>query len=192
MADLPIALLPEITAITRDTLYVVSEGGTTYKVKAGNTSGDAAIGVFQSSVDQTITGTTSESYVVQMEQSFVSYGVEVVDNSKITVLSAGTYNLAFSLQLEKISGAGSYTISIWSRINGIDVPDSTGDIVLAGTPLVSPTIASWSLLNILNAGDYVELVWSSDNTNVKLYAIPERINPVRPASPSVAITMSEL
>jgi hypothetical protein len=98
MADLPIALLPEITAITRDTLYVVSEGGTTYKVKAGNTSGDAALGVFQSSVDQTITGTTSESYVVQMEQTLDSYGVEIVDNSKITALSAGTYNLFFSIQ----------------------------------------------------------------------------------------------
>ena len=192
MADLPIALLPEITAITKDTLYVVSEGGTTYKVKAGNTSGDAAIGVFQSSVDQTITGTTFESYVVQMEQSFVSYGIEIVDNSKITVLSAGTYNLSFSLQLSKTLGTGSYVISIWARINGIDVPDSTGDIVLAGIPSVSPTIASWSLLNILNAGDYVELVWSSDNTNVKLYSIPERVNPDRPASPSVSVTMDEL
>lgn len=192
MADLPIALLPEITAITRDTLYVVSEGGTTYKVKAGNTSGDAALGAFQSSVDQTITGTTSESYVVQMEQTFDSYGVEVVDNSKITVLSAGTYNLTFSIQLQKTAGAGTYTISIWSRINGVDVSDSTGDVVLVGTPGSSPAIASWGLLSHLESGDYVELVWSSDNADVKLYAIPTRINPDRPASPSVSVTMSQL
>ena len=192
MADLPIALLPEITAITTDTLYVVSDGGTTYKVKAGNTSGDAALGVFQSSLDQTITGTTDESYVVSMEQSFTSYGVEIVDNTKITVLSAGTYNLSFSMQLEKTSGADPYTISIWSRINGVDVVDSTGDVVLVGTPGSSPIIASWSLLNQLDAGDYIELVWASNNVNVKLYAIPTRINPVRPASPSVSVTMSQL
>lgn len=192
MPDLPIALLPEISAITTDTLFVVSDGGTTYKVKAGNTSGDAAYGQFLSSVDQFITSGATQSYVMSADTVIDSVGVTVVDGSKFTFLSGGTYNLGFSVQLEKTLGAGTYTISIWANQNGLPIDDSTGDIILVGTPLSSPTIAAWTYLLTVNAGDNVELLWSSSSSDVKLYAIPTRTNPDRPASPSVSVVITQL
>lgn len=192
MPDLPINLLPEITGITTDTLFVVSDGGTTYKVKAGNTSGDAAYGQFLSSVDQFITGTTSQEYIMSADTVIDSVGVTIVDGSKFTFLSGGTYNLAFSTQLEKTAGAGTYTISIWANQNGYPIDDSTGDIILVGTPLASPTIVAWSYLVTVNSGDNVELLWSSSSVDAKLYAIPIRSNPSRPASPSVSVIITQL
>jgi hypothetical protein len=192
MPDLPIALLPEITGITTDTLFVVSDGGTTYKVKAGNTSGDAAHGQFLSTVDQFITGTTSQSYIMSADTVIDSEGVTVVDGSKFTFLSGGTYNFAFSSQLIKTTGAGAYTISIWLNQNGTPLIDSTGDVVLAGTPISSPLIAAWTYLLSVESGDNVELVWSSDVADVKLYAIPIRSNPSRPTSPSVSVIITQL
>lgn len=192
MADLPIALLPEITAITTDTLFVVSDGGTTYKVKAGNTSGDAAYGQFLSSVDQLITGVTTQEYVMSAETIIDSFGITVVDGSKFTFLSGGTYNLAFSAQLEKTTSTGPYTISIWANQNGTPIDESTGDIILTGPLLASPTIAAWSYLVTVNPGDNVELLWSSNSVNVKLYAIPIRTEPNRPSSPSVSVIITQL
>jgi hypothetical protein len=192
MPDLPIALLPEITGITTDTLFVVSDGGTTYKVKAGNTSGDAAHGQFLSTVDQFITGTTSQSYIMSADTVIDSEGVTVVDGSKFTFLSGGTYNFSFSSQLIKTTGAGAYTISIWLNQNGNPIIDSTGDVVLAGTPISSPLIAAWTYLLTVESGDNVELVWSSDVADVKLYAIPIRSNPSRPTSPSVSVIITQL
>lgn len=192
MADLPIVGLPEITAITTDTLFVVSDGGTTYKVKAGNTSGDASYGQFLSSSDQFISGSVTDAYIISADTTIDSYGISVVDGSKFTFLSAGTYNLAFSAQLGKVSGSGAYTVSIWANLNGTPIDDSTGDIVIEGIPAASPKIVAWTYLLKVNAGDYVELVWSSDNTNSKLYAIPTRVDPIRPASPSIAVIINEL
>lgn len=192
MADLPIALLPEISAITTDTLFVVSEGGTTYKVKSGNTSGGVSHAEFASLVDQFITGTTSQSYVMSADTVIHSEGISVVDGSKFTFLSGGTYNFAFSSQLIKTEGVGSYTISIWLNQNGSPLVDSTGDVVLVGTPISSALIASWTYLLTVEAGDNVELLWSSDIADVKLYAIPIRTNPDRPTSPSVSVIISQL
>jgi len=121
-----------------------------------------------------------------------SYGISVVDGSKFTFLSGGTYNLAFSAQLGKVSGSGAYTISIWARLNGTDIDDSTGDMVIEGIPSAAPKIAAWTYLITVNPGDYVELVWSSDNVNSKLYAIPTRVDPIRPACPSVIVAINEL
>jgi len=192
MPNLPINQLPEITAITTNTLCVVSDGGTTYKVKAGNTSGDAAYGQFISTSDQFITGSVSDAYIMSAGTTLDTYGVSVVDNSKFTFLSGGTYNMAFSAQLIKTAGAGTYTISIWLRLNGVDVLDSTGDVVLIGTAGSSPIIAAWTYLINVNAGDYVELVWSSDNVDSKLYSIPTRTNPTRPISPSLIVSLIQL
>ena len=171
---------------------MVSDGGTTYKVKAGNTSGDAAYGQFLSSVDQFITSGATQSYVMSADTVIDSVGVTVVDGSKFTFLSGGTYNLGFSVQLEKTLGAGTYTICIWANQNGLPIDDSTGDIILVGTPLSSPTIAAWTYLLTVNAGDNVELLWSSSSSDVKLYAIPTRTNPDRPASPSVSVVITQL
>jgi hypothetical protein len=58
-------------------------------------------------------------------------GVNVVNNSEIQVTFAGVYNIQFSLQLS--SSVNQQTeATIWIRKNGIDVPNTAGDVYTQG------------------------------------------------------------
>jgi hypothetical protein len=41
----------------------------------------------------------------------------------------------------------------------------------------------------MNAGDYVEVVWSTTNISVSMQNIPAQISPTRPVTPSLILTM---
>lgn len=66
MPDLPISLLPELTAVTPDTQYAVEEGGTTYRLKESTLNPlPTNRGLFsQTATSVTISGTTSETSVI--------------------------------------------------------------------------------------------------------------------------------
>ena len=94
-------------------------------------------------------------------------GIQLVDNSKITFLHAGKYNIAFSDQLHATGGGGSgITINIWLAKNGVAVEDTnTKVIVNNNNPYF---VAAWNFFVNVNANDYYQLMWSADNANVKL------------------------
>ena len=65
-----------------------------------------------------------------------SNGVSVVGGTAITVVNAGTYTKMFTTIIDKTAG-GTSTISIWLRLNGVDVVGSRQDLSLTNTlPLV--------------------------------------------------------
>lgn len=103
--------------------------------------------------------------------------------SRIVVDNAGIYNFQFSLQLDKSSGATGHTY-IWARINGTDVTASASEVAVQGT--AAETIAAWNFVLEMDAGDYFELMWSVDDTNIQIKAVTAA-SPV-PAIPSVILT----
>ena len=62
MPDLPISLLPELTAITQNAEFTVSQDGTTYRVKNSNlTPFPTVYGLFSQTANSTaVSATTSE------------------------------------------------------------------------------------------------------------------------------------
>jgi hypothetical protein len=66
MPDLPISLLPELTAVTPDTQYAVEEGGTTYRLKESTLNPlPTNRGLFsQTATSVTISGTTTETSII--------------------------------------------------------------------------------------------------------------------------------
>ena len=192
MSNLPISQLPEITEITSDALFVVVASGTTYQIKSSNTASGLAKGSFYSTETQTITGTTEEPYLMYTEVTDISQGISVVDNTKFTVESGGTYNLIFSAQMDKSTYGSPSLIAIWLRINGEDVEWTAGEV---GTPpAVTPSriILGWNYLYNLNAGDYMELVWYSNNPNTIIKANPRDEELGLPGVPSVAVTITQV
>lgn len=106
--------------------------------------------------------------------------------SNFEVQQAGRYNLQFSVQLDKASGAGSH-IFIWFRKNGVDIPYSASEVAIQGT--TAESIPSWNFIFELNAGDYVNVMYSVDDANIQLKAVaPNSI----PGIPSVIVTMWKL
>ena len=116
-------------------------------------------------------------------------GVTIVDTSNIRVTNAGVYNLQFSAQLNK-TDSGSDSIDIWLAKNGKNVAWSNTRTWLVGND--AKQVAAWNFVITLAAGDYVQLYWSSADTDVRLFAEPVSSTPTRPGIPSVIATITQV
>lgn len=105
--------------------------------------------------------------------------------SRIYVDTLNVYNVQFSAQVDKTAG-GVGLVWIWLRKNGVNVPDSAGQIRIQGNN--AEIIAGWNYIIQLNAGDYIELMWEVDNTSVILLA--EVASAVHPSVPSIILTVT--
>ena len=105
--------------------------------------------------------------------------------SRIFVNQTGVYNFQFSAQLDKTGGSAS-AVYIWPRINGVNLPDSATKIVIDGPN--SEIVAAWNFVLVLEANDYFELAWQSDDTDVVIPYVAASGN--IPAIPSIILTVS--
>jgi hypothetical protein len=116
-------------------------------------------------------------------------GFSVVDGYKLKAEWDGIYNLQFSVQLRHYGGAGSgNTVDIWLRKNGVNVVGSTGTINLtSSSPYQLPT---WNYIVSLKKNEYVNLMWASDNVNLKIEATAA--NGVHPSTASTLATITQI
>jgi hypothetical protein len=136
----------------------------------------------------TQTGTTNVSQSVKLGGTQHTNGVSVVSGSRVTVANAGVYNLQFSSQLYRSSGGSVVNTYFWFRINGINVTNSNTAVTTNSNN--GYTVASWNYVDVYNAGDYVELMWMADGSNVQLAHINEPIG--LPSIPSVILTLTQV
>ena len=106
------------------------------------------------------------------------------DTDRVYVTQTGVYNVAFSAQLDKTGGSAS-AVYIWIRLNGQNVPHSATKVVIDGPN--NEIVAAWNWVLTLKEGDYIELAWSSPDTNVVLAAAAASGN--IPQIPSVIWTI---
>ena len=141
----------------------------------------------------TTTQAAAANTITLITMNAVDYesGVTLVSGSKMTAATAGVYSMQFSLQGVNTSSQTD-NITVWVRINGADVTNSAG---ITGIPpkhgsINGSLIFGWDQLLSLNAGDYIQLYWTTDNGSSSLTTYPIGVAPVHPASPSIAITIS--
>ena len=116
-------------------------------------------------------------------------GVSVVGGTDITVVNAGTYTALFTTIIDKTAG-GTSTISIWFRLNGVDVVGSRQDLNLINTlPLV---FTSGNFTLNIPAGGNIQMCWSSSDTTVTLDTLPAAVTPTRPTGNSVKMTLTRI
>jgi hypothetical protein len=143
-------------------------------------------GAFHSTVLQTAAAINT-AYGMTLNTTDVSFGVYVGSpTSRIYVDTEGLYNFQFSAQLAKTTG-GVGAVYIWCRVNGVDIPDSATKIRIQGNN--AETVAAWNFVLPVNAGDYFELMWSTDDTHCQIFASAAS-SPV-PAIPSVILTVTD-
>lgn len=130
---------------------------------------------------------------VDFDTTDLNNGVSLgTPTSRIIVLAGGIYNLQFSVQASNDS-AQIDDLTIWMRLNGVDIPASAG---LSGVPnkhgaVNGHLIIGWNFMAAMNAGDYFELVWTTDAGTTSLVTYPASlIPPVHPSAPSAILTMS--
>lgn len=143
-------------------------------------------GVFYDTTTQTA-AVINTAYPVTINSTSISDGVYIgTPTSRVYVDRIGTYNFQFSAQLFKAS-ASAKNVFIWYRVNGVDAANSATSVTLAGSN--AAVVAAWNFVVELNAGDYFELVWSTDDTGCQIYAAAASA-PV-PAIPSVILTVTD-
>ena len=150
-------------------------------------------GAFQDNSTQTA-ALANTAYAVKLNTTDLTNGVSVVNDgsgnpTQITLANTGIYNIQFSLQLEKTGGGGNFTVDVWVRKNGVDIPNTTGKVVLTGSANASPIVAAWNYVLDLAANDYVQLMWStSNNHSVLLSAVA---TPPHTGIPSAILTVTQ-
>lgn len=140
-------------------------------------------------IDGGVTGTP-----MAFEHTVEAVGmVAIADGSgtinRLKFLYAGTYNIQFSAQLHANPGGGAgTTVNIWLRYNGTVVPNSDTKVDIPGSAPYG--VAAWNFIQTVNANDYVELIWLTNNANIKIEAF-SAVAPA-PAIPSVILTAQQI
>jgi hypothetical protein len=127
-----------------------------------------------------------------------SNGVSI-NSSKITVTTAGIYNLQFSVQVQNTDNA-QHDLSIWLRQGNdgggsTDITGSTGFISIparksAGAGNEGHGIFGWNYYLSMKANDYVQLYWSTTNAAVTIEYYAAGTGPTRPSTQSVVATLT--
>jgi hypothetical protein len=157
-------------------------------------SGGAGIrlpyGAFSDFTSQTTTANTAT--LMALDTTDFSNEVSLVTGSKLTVANAGIYNLQFSAQLQNLDNAPQ-DVFIWLKQNGTDIVGSTGKVGMparksAGVPFHD--IKGWNYFLSMNAGDYVQIYWSTTNASVTIETYAASGTPTKPSTASVVATLS--
>lgn len=125
--------------------------------------------LYYSTTDQSA-GNTDEAYPVEFENTYFENGMTISGNtdSEITVDRSGIYNFQFSGQLFS-SSSNAKTAQIWIRRNDIDIGYSAHaytDDMNNGYLEVN-----WNFNIDLQAGDYIEIMWATDDTDLSFESV---------------------
>lgn len=144
-------------------------------------------GVFISTADQTQTNINTAKAITYTETQIAqNVSLDSGTMSRIIIGAPGVYNFQFSIQIASSSSSEKY-IWIWPRLNGLDVPDSATEVSIASNK--DKIVPAWNFLFPMKAGDFFELMWATDSTNITV----EHFDPTAfcPAVPSVILTVNQ-
>jgi len=149
----------------------------------------APYGAFQDSTDQVAANTTT-AYPMTLNTTDYSNGVYLSNSSRMNVRNYGIYNLQFSTQFVNTDNS-IHDIDIWFRKNGTNIAASNSRYSVPNRhgSVDGHLIAALNYFIELNANDYMEIMWATDNTAVSIEHLPTRTSPDTPATPSVIATM---
>ena len=139
----------------------------------------------QYSTLQTLSGSANVSASVYFDTTGPQYGISLVDNTKLTVANAGTYNIQFSAQL--LADTGADDVHIWFKKNGTNIDGSATRMQIDNN---AESLMSVNLIDNANANDYYEIAWQSVNGDVVL--LHEAASGNIPAVPSVITTITQV
>jgi hypothetical protein len=139
--------------------------------------------------------TANTSTLLQLNTTSLSNGVTLnTSTQEISLAVGGTYNLAFSAQLNN-SSTGQTRVVIWFAVDGVDVANSASWGTVASrenatTP--ASTIITANIFLTLSSSNRVTMKWLSDDGNGTIVTYPASASPVYPAAPAVILTVNQV
>ena len=159
---------------TLDTLLSTEDGGRfLYMPRA----------LFYSTTDQTA-AVVSTGYPVEFENTYIGNGVSIVNDTDITVTSAGMYNFQVTMTLQHTNSSDA-TIWTWINKNGTDVAYGGQKQTIKGN---SDRAVYWNFSIDLAAGEYIRMYWATDDLTLSLHT--EAATTPHPGVPSTIVAVS--
>ena len=175
--------------------YVLTSGGAAPPVWTPVASlavgTEAYWGSFWDTTTQTA-ATINTAYALTLNTADVeNNGVTIVSGSRVTFIHAGVYSLTFSAQLTNTDNSNTAHIAnIWIRKNGANVTATDSKFTVPGKfgSVQGALIGTVNFVLPLAANDYIELVWSTNDTSLAVTSFPAGTTPVTPVVPSIIFT----
>ena len=184
-----------------DTQVLIADSSTTTGLKWGSNTAPTPLGYYgawQDNVTQTAVASNVGYAMIFRTIDVTPNGISVVTNgtnlTRITFANTGIYNLQFSSQFQNTDNA-EHDVTIWLRLNGTDVAGSAGFVQIpkrkaAGAGNEGHVVVSWNYVLSVVAGQYYELMWSTNNhTHVTMEFYAAGSPP--PSSASVILTVTQ-
>jgi hypothetical protein len=126
-------------------------------------------GLFFNTANQTLAAVNT-GYPITFNQTYLnnSVALQPASTSKIEVAVSGVYNFQLSCQLKSTNASGK-DVQIWIRRNNITIGYSAHKYTVEGSD--NHFNVAWNFNIDLAAGEYIEMYWGADNTNVVLEAV---------------------
>jgi hypothetical protein len=159
---------------------------------AGSPNTSHAIGV---AVNGAQTAGINTPTLLQINSTSLSNGVTLnTSTQEISVAVGGTYNFAFSAQLNN-SATGQTLLAIWFAVDGVDVPLSASWATIAGrinsnTP--ASTIMAANIFLTLTSSNKVTMNWLTNDGHGSIVTYPASVSPAYPASPALILTVNQV
>lgn len=147
---------------------------------------DCPNGLFFSTDDQPIAAANvAQPIDVPVEYLNNAVRVNAGTDSRIYVDIGGIYNFQFSGQLRSNSGSAKQ-VYVWIARNGTDIGYSTHQYTVSGGN--THLNISWNFDIDLDAGEYIEMQWASDDIDMSLEAAAATA--VHPGIPSAVVAVN--
>ena len=155
----------------------------------GSTKSAHSIGDNVTEAQTLASPTVASALALFKETSSNGVALDATDKTKVVFSVAGIYNIQFSIQMLTFDGTID-NVTVWFRLNGVDIPYSAGIATVPAIHGGSPgtAIISWNLVQPVNAGDYIQILFASDTGNTVAATYAAGTSPVHPISPSIILT----
>ena len=189
-----------ITGSTNITGSLTLSSGSSLNINDGffvNGNKQFNYGQFSSTVTQS--GSANTAYSMTFDTTDFQVGIVLApfpNNSQITVVNTGIYNIQFSTQLHTTTNQA-VDFSIWFAKNGLDIANSNTDFTIEKINGGGFVVAALNFLIQLNSNDYIELKYSKTTAQGQLQAkaaivSPPATPPSKPATPSAIVTVTQV
>lgn len=150
-------------------------------------------GVFYDTTNQTA-AVINTAYPIKLNtvNTSLTTGFTIANNgsgnpTRITASNDAIYNLVVSAQVYNASGTDA-VVDIWVRVNGNDIVYSNTSITVKASSNYNVITRNFSISLI--SGQYAEIMWAT--TNISAQFSTTTSTGVRPAAPSVSVTINQI
>ena len=154
-----------------------------------NTITNRAYAQFESTSDQTAVS-ANVAYTANMNNAAsFNTGITVASSTNVTVAAAGVYFVTTSIQFYNANTAD-HNATFWFAKNGTNIANSASRVTVPKAADGGQTMAQVSIYEQMAASDYIQLLWSVDDIDIRLdYSAASGSIP---AIPSVIFNISRI